>query len=349
MKWVLPLWFLVNVFLYSRHGVLIVADSERYLEYGRGILSGFYIDSFNIWYVGYALFIAMMGGSVVAIIIAQYVLSLLAVVALYRTCMLLFDTRSAVITCILFICFPDISQWNSYVLTESLFTSFTCFSVYLLASIYKGDRRPWIITLAAVVILFTILIKPTGVALLAAVLVVTIKRTSLRIVLAILFFMLLNLMLSNYLIISSYRSGEIIYAGLFTEPPSGLYDPPASYPALVQIMAFILHHPFYWAKLFFLKTWYLLSHTRPFWSLGHNLFSAAALLLSYLALFVGLRHKGISRDVVIFAITFLLIHILSVGMTSDDWDGRFLIPMLPVIFIFSGNGFATWRYRKSTE
>jgi hypothetical protein len=40
----------------------------------------------------------------------------------------------------------------------------------------------------------------------------------------------------------------------------------------------------------------------------------------------------------IFSVTYILFHTLSIGLTTNDWDGRFLIPILPVIFLFSGKG-----------
>ncbi len=350
-------WLLVNFNLYSKNGIKIVADSERYLEYGRGLMSGFYIDSFNFWYIGYSAFIALCGGDIFTIIIAQYTLSLLAAFALYHAALILWETRrTAEFIAILFLCFRDIHQWNSYILTESIYTSFICFSVYGLALIYRGERRWYFLLLIAFVILFTSFIKPTGIALFGALMIVLIlqlENLSLRIscvvVLSIASWFLLNKMLSNYLVIESYRKGEVIYAGIFVDTPADIYDPPASDPPIIRILSFIFHHPIYWTKLFLYKAYYLLMHTRPFWSKVHNTVSIVYLLIAYVSFIAGIRSKTISRDVVIFTLTFLSIHILSVGMTSDDWDGRFLIPMLPVIFIFSGHGLTTWRYRNRTE
>jgi len=369
------LWLAVNGVLYSMNSIKVVTDSKRYLEYATGLVSGFYFDSHNFWYIGYALFIALIfkfGGGIVGIVIGQYILGLAAVLALYRAAFMLWSSRiSAFITCILFLLFIDISSWNSYVLTESIYVSFICFSMYGLVFIYKGERRWFVLLLISLIVLFTSMIKPTGIAMLGAVCVVGIsiilKRISslaIRVVfvlmITVLFGLLVNRMLTTYLVIENYHSGEIIYAvttipdqsrveGLILETPDDLYYPPASDPPAIRIAAFILHHPLYWTNLFLHKVYYLLSHTRPFWSAKHNIFSAVFLLVAYASFFMGIRDKLIGREVVIFAVTFLLVHVLSVGITSDDWDGRFLIPMLPVIFIFSGHGLANWRYRKSTQ
>lgn len=362
---IILLWISVNAVLYSRYGIKVVSDTDRYIEYAHGLMSGFYFDSHNFWYIGYGLYLAMIfksGGGMVAVVAGQYVLSLIATLALYRASFLLWNSRiGAFVTCCLFLLFIDISQWNSYVLTESIYTSFICFSIYCLASIHKGERRWWFLVVSSFVIFITILIKPTGVALLGALVVVLVRRNVPAIlVTSVLFCLLINRMLTTYLVIENYRVGEIIYAvttypdqskvrGLVIEPPADLYVPPASHPPVVRIAAFVAHHPVYWTDLFLHKIFRLLVHTRPFWSMSHNLFSIAVLLVSYASFIFAIRNKAIHSDVVIFAITFLLIHILSVGITSDDWDGRFLIPMLPVIFICSGNGLTTWRNRNSTH
>lgn len=364
-------WLLVNASLYSRYGIKIVNDSERYLEYGRGLAEGFYIDDFNFWYVGYALFLATLikfGGGIVAVAVFQYFISFVAVLALYKASLILWESRNtAEFVCAFFLCFIDISQWNSYVLTESLYTSFTCISIYCLVRLHKGERRWWFVLVTAGAVVFTIFMKPTGVALLGALaiaMVFRIEHSRVRIAalvfLGVSFAFLLNRMLANYLVMENYQAGEVIYAvstykdqsmveGLVVQPPADIYIPPVSYPPLFRIVAFIFHHPLYWINLFSHKVFYLLSHIRPFWSVGHNLFSIAILLCAYTAFITGIRDKSIGRDVVIFAAAYLVIHILSIGITSEDWDGRFLIPMLPVIFIFSGHGIATWRYRKSTQ
>lgn len=338
-------------------------DSPRYIEYANGLASGFYFDSHNFWYIGYSLFLLLMfklfGGSITAVVVGQYVLSFLSVIALYRSSVILGSSRvSAVITCLLFLAFADISLWNSYILTESMYTSFTCFSFYFLILIYKGKRTPLIIATTVVFIAFTFFIKPTGIALIVAVFAVLLcnfLRTNKSIVVRVgilliafgLLMMLVNRMITTYLILENYQLGEIIYGvrsytgsypveALMMDPPADLYIPASEIP-IIKIVSFVLHNPLYWTKLFALKIYYLLSHTRPFWSTTHNLFSLIILLPCYGLFSKFIRDQKKETNVIVFAITFVLIHILSVGITSEDWDGRFLLPILPVIFLAAGH------------
>lgn len=339
-------WLLVNLILFYKNGIKIVADTERYIEYANGLASGFYFDSHNFWYIGYVSYLLLMFktfGSIGAVVAGQYVLSLLALIALYRASFLLWNsTISALVTCLLFIGFTDLSMWNSYVLTESLYTSFICFSIYCLLMINRAKVNKSFIALTVFVVLFTMMIKPTGIALLvaiASVLLIRSKNIALISVSFVLLIILVNRMLTTFLLVENYRAGEIIYAAtdMVIERPSGLTNPSSPYP-LLRVFLFIVQNPVYWTKLFVIKIYYLLFHTRPFWSFAHNLFSLAILVPSYLLFFKGLRAD---KNILIFTISFLLVHILSVGFTTDDWDGRFLMPMLPVIFIFTGNGFTS--------
>jgi hypothetical protein len=162
-------------------------------------------------------------------------------------------------------------------------------------------------------------------------------------------------MMATYQIIENYTVGEVIYGvgsyegessieGLTITPPDNLHVMDSPTP-IVKVASFILQNPWYWSKLFGLKVYYLLSHTRPFWSGTHNWYSILILVPSYILFLRALVGKTLDVRVKLFSTVFLLIHIISVGVTSEDWDGRFLIPMLPVIFVFSGAGLNAWALR----
>jgi 4-amino-4-deoxy-L-arabinose transferase-like glycosyltransferase len=351
------LYLLVNSFNFYQHGIKLVNDSARYIEYATNLHDGFYIDTFNIWYIGYPLIIFLFQfftSGYELLIVFQYVLGLLAVYALYKTSLNLWNNPlSAFITGALYILFIDIAQWNSYVLTESVYASFTCFSIYALSLLYTGKRSLWIYLLTFALITFTFFIKPTGVGLLGATLslvlyeiITRVKARWVKIAIGIctglLFLILVNRMLEHYLIMENYQKGEIIYAVttlpetseyklLVVTPPDNVYVPPEDSAPLFKIVSFFFHHPIYWLKLFFAKAFYFFAHVRPYWSITHNLYSLVILLPCYFFFFKGLRKE--KREVVLFAVVYCALHSLSICITSEDWDGRFLIPMLPVVFL----------------
>jgi hypothetical protein len=365
---VLSFWFIVNSILFSDLGIKVVADSSRYIEYANGMMSGFYIEEHNFWYIGYAIYLLIIfelfAGSLMAAVIGQYVLSFLAVITIYKAAILLSKSAAtSVVTCLLFIAFADIQQWSSYILAESVYTSFICFSIYSLAIL--NERKGGIIrvSIAVAVVTVTFFIKPTGIALLGALmgticyeLLSRILSRSTRLIIIFLsvalLLLLANSMMATYKIVENYVAGEVVYGvrsyagessieGLTVSPPNDLHIPDSPAP-IVQVVQFIVQNPLYWLKLFSLKVYYLLSHTRPFWSSWHNWYSILILVPSYILFLSALVGKTLDVRVKLFSAIFLLIHIFSVGVTSTDWDGRFLIPMLPVIFVLSGAGLNDW-------
>lgn len=356
----LALLCVVNGYLLYSHGIKVVADTERYLEYANNLRSGFYFDPHNFWYIGYSLFILILGGNTTAVICVQIVLSFAAALSLYYTAVLIWKSNtSGFIAALLFVAFIDITSWNTYVLAESLFVSFTCFSLLILARLMSGTRPTWLIVLAVFVIAFTFFIKPTGIAMLVACIAViawngirSMQNKLVRVTVVLIAFcvvvLLANRMLRTYLIIDNYKSGEVVYGvtivdpqqysvnGLIVTPPDHLYVPSDDTPPVLKIIEVAFHHPVYWSQLFLTKAFYLLVHIRPFWSMGHNVFSVLVLLPVYFFCVGGLIRNKL-QTVFIFAITFLLVHILAVCLTSEDWDGRFLMPLLPVVFLLAGS------------
>ena len=93
----------------------------------------------------------------------------------------------------------------------------------------------------------------------------------------------------------------------------------------------------YWIILFCAKVFFFLLHIRPYWSLEHNIFNLVILIPMYYYSFRYLISNSISKEIRVFSIFFFLTHILSIGITTVDWDGRFLMPLLPMIFILGSS------------
>lgn len=362
---VLGMLFLVlNISLFSVLGIRVVSDSPRYLEYANELkATGLFIDPHNIWYIGYPIFILAIQSihnSLEAIIIAQYVLSMVAVICLYQASLVLFDNKKvAFASALLYIIFFEISIYNSYILCESLYISSIAISLYFLSKLYKGQLSKGGIVLALIPVFFAVTSKPTGVAMIAGFIAVGIywawkkldhklSRIGFAIFLVIPFFLLINKMLSTYGFISAYESGEIIYGVtqyahkpfykyVAIPPPADLFIPAGHYPPLLQMILFIIHHPIYWGQLFFSKLFYFFIHIRPFWSLWHNIFVLSILLPVYGFVLKGVHDKTLPLNIRIFTLSYISVHMLSIGLLTDDWDGRFLLPILSVLFIIFNN------------
>lgn len=361
------LYWIVSIVLFNEHGVKNVNDSHRYLEYAANLRNGFYIDQHNFWYIGYAIFtfvIHSISKSDLAIVIAQYLLSYIAVLSIYKTSTFIFSDANKALACSLFyICFIEIISWNSYILCESVYLSLTCISFYLLSLWHLRSRNVFMLILTALVVLLTMFSKPTGIALLGALSAVVLhslwtklKHTYLKVgaifISSVIFILLANKMLATYLIMENYQIGEIIYAistlpgkpeytSMIITPPHDLYIPSEKYSPVIRIIIFIANNPVYWVKLFCMKLFYFFSHVRPYWSVKHNLFCLFMLIPIYFYFFRGLVQNVLSNKLAIFTVTYVVLHALSVGITSVDWDGRFLMPVLPILFLLGTNGLVT--------
>ncbi|MDZ7607341.1 MAG: hypothetical protein U5K79_17550 [Cyclobacteriaceae bacterium] len=356
------LFLLINGFHYFRYGIVLMYDSYEYLRIAQDVVDGIYPDVHYRWYSGYVMYlwvINSMAGGFGIIVLGQYVFSALAVWALYHTSLSLWGSRSAAyLASCAFLVFLDISMWNSFVLAESLFISFTYISIYLLSILTTRSANVWRYILTGIIVTFTFFIKPTGVAMAGALLSVLVYALLTKfnsrlpalisgVVLILAFLLMINKMLVTYDIVDNYQKGELIfgiseldaqstYNLLFVQPPDSLYIPSIMLPPLAKIGAFLIHHPVYWLKLFFGKMILHLAHVRPYWSVLHNLMSLLILLPAYYLFGRYILRVGLKNKTVLFAIAFMAIHTLSVSLTSVDWDGRFLLPMLPVLFTIAG-------------
>ena len=356
----------LNLFLYFKLGIKVANDSPRYINYASNILeNGFYFDPHEFWYISYPLFLILVKSvhnSFEAIVLAQYLLSFTGLICLYLASLKLFENHlSAFITGLLYVGFFEISIYNSYILCESLYLSSLCISFFFLSKWYKKEFSVWSLVLGFSVILFTCFVKPTGIALIGALVIIGLFKVFTKleskplkiiggIIILIPFIFLLNKMLTPFGFMNDYSRGELIfgmfqytdspfYNSLTIVPPKNLYFPNEDYPALIRLSLFIIHHPIYWTQLFFGKLFYLFAHIRPFWSTAHNIFSLTFLLPAYWFFIKGIKSGKTGMELRLFALTYINIHALSVGMLTDDWDGRFLLPILVMVFLFSGYGF----------
>ncbi len=163
----------VSFYLYQSLGIKVVNDSERYLTYADNLQTGFYFDAHNFWYFTYSLLIyciQLFSKNILWIIVAQYLLCFLSILALYNTYLCIFtDKTGAFITALIYILFIETISWNSYILCESLFCSLTCFSFYSLAKMINTNYSFPRVIFTSFIIILTLLSKPSGIALMGAI------------------------------------------------------------------------------------------------------------------------------------------------------------------------------------
>jgi len=344
------LWLLVQALLFIKFGAQTSVDSTVYIDDANQILSGNLPEGRSVWYLGYSLFLALvflLKGTITTVVFIQIILSGVAALGLYVIAQEIYrDQYIALLAVLLYLLWIKIHQWNTFVYTESLFTTFTILSF---AALIKSRER-WKYGLALLMIVFTFFIRPTGFAFVSGLAWLIIMSLTICLSRRVILFMgvggllaatlLLNKMLLDYTLIDSYVKAELIYPdiNLGLTPAHDVWLPDESSSPLVQLVQFIIHNPLYSLKLFFLKLILFLGNVKPYFSYLHNILIVCTLYPLYFFAVKGYINFPPERKEKHFIVAYVLVQSLTVAFTTENWDGRFLIPLLPFIFILSAAG-----------
>lgn len=357
--WVLAgLWVAMQAsLLWQHHGPRYVHDSGRYWYYATRIAEEWVFEpGHGLRYVGYPLFVSAwikLGFGRWGVVLGQLVVAGVAVVALYDAIRRLSNGNKlpAAAAAAALILWRDSQQFNIYVLTESLFTSFTTLAFWALVQAYRGSWPRWV--LFVVVLLLAGIVRPNGFVVAAAGLVAGVVALRLQanqrpyyFALGLLLLSLpvawvvLNKLLYTFTLIETYLRGEVIYGYSawvveFTEPP---ILPAPQWTPVVRLAYFAFHNPVYFAKLALLKVGLLYSQIKSYYSVLHVVAMLLFIYPCYWLAWRGLRTPSIWLPARVFPAAVMVLQSLVVMMTVEDWDVRFLVPVLPCVFALAALG-----------
>jgi hypothetical protein len=358
-------WGISHFILFQIYGVNIVNDSPRYLSYAHKLLSqGQWYRTHDIWYFSYVLYVAFIfwvGGCEKFIVGGQVILSGIALYFLYHSAILLTQKRIVGLLAVFFyLLWFKISAWNFYILTESLYASMICITLYFIIQIPTQSSSYYFGVLPLV--LFTAMARPTGIALLGAFLLMgfSILHQKYRfswqkiclasMVLLCGFYFLLNRMLQTFVIVENYAMGEIVfgvtqyhsYRFWLTVSNENLIVPSTQLAPIDRLFWFVIYNPIYFFKLASFKLFWFLGHIKPYYSLKHNLFIMAVLYPLYFFCIKGILYLKKIKPLQHFMISYVTLHCLIIMFNNEDWDGRFIISILPVVFLMASVGMKRW-------
>ena len=372
----LVLWLAVQAgFLVKFHGPHLANDSQLYLNYAANVAAhGHYqfdhqpptrelspeLPNSNTFeyehtqrYIVYAWFESFwlrLGTGLWGIVLAQTALSGAAAAALYGGVRRLAHGRrtAAALATLLFILWPDIQQFNYYLLTESFFISLSVLAFAAFVRVQHGGWRAWA-GLAAVLLLaaFT---RPNGFVLTGAALLAGLEHLRQRpsrrlfwgvvagLVLAIpLALVVLNYQLKSYFIVETYQRGELIFGNPAWAMRSAtlLAMPPPGTGQVWRILYFAAHNPWFLLRLMAGKLFVFVSGLKPHYSLAHRLAYVLVLWPVYWLAARGTQLRSVWKLGRVFLVGVPLLQALIVMMTVDDWDVRFQAPVLPFVFVLA--------------
>lgn len=350
LGWVLNNLHWAHVFGLPR----IVADSRaRYLPYAHAIAErGYFAPGHNLRYVGYPLWLSgwlRVGAGPAGAAWGQLVIAGLAAIAFYHALHRLTRRRAAAIAgTAALVLWPDTQEFNGFILTESLAASGLVLTFAALVRV-RAARRPvaaWTLALGAA--LLTTSLRPNafvvplglglaGLAVLAARYgAARVRRGALvaAVLLAPVFWWGLNKLLLTFTLIETYARGELLYgyAPWAIRPAGPLWLPPAGWAPATRLAAFAVHNPGFFLRLVAGKLGLFFSYARAYHSWGHIALIVGLIWPAYWLAWRGARAQSIWRPARVFLVTVVLGQAAIVGLTVDDWDGRFLIAVLPAVF-----------------
>ena len=377
-------WLLVQaVFLVRFHGPHFANDSALYLEYAANVAAhGYYQpsatvpgataqqegDSNNFEYEHSQRYILYPWFQSVwlrlhtgrwGIVLAQMALSGLAASALYGAVRRLAGGRhgAAALATGLFVVWPDVQQFNSYLLTESLFISLSVLSFWALVRLRSSGGQTAGALLLTLLLVLTALARPNGfvvagAAVLAGLVVLHAQRRAWfwaalgsGALAAPLLLRVLDHQLVTYFLVETYQRGELMYgsAAWALHPVAPLHMPPPGTGQLAQVGYFAAHNPGFLARLMAGKVFVFFSSIKPYYSLAHRLASVLLLWPLYALAVRGARWQAVWAPARAFLVGVPLLQAAVVMLTVDDYDVRFLAPVLPFVFTLAALGL--WKSR----
>ncbi|MCA6404672.1 MAG: hypothetical protein IM594_03590 [Cytophagales bacterium] len=163
------------------------------------------------------------------------------------------------------------------------------------------------------------------------------------VVVSVAIFLLGCYMLEGGDLIDSYARGEVIYPNISIglEIPADLIIPPKNEPAFARLFTFAFDNPVYFAKLSFYKLILFIGNVKPYFSPIHNSIIVLILYPIYIFAIIGYFRFGKTQYEKYFILGYVASLALTISLTSENWDGRFLVPVLPFIFLLASHGFIT--------
>jgi len=338
----------------GKPGVQYLTDSYRYIEAADKLIANEPLDYKEIQYTGYIVIIAffrLFSDSLFGVIIFQILMALASAWALFKISLAMTGKPLAgIIAAGLYLMNPFIVSWHTYIMTESIYTSFLIFSTWLLI---RTVERKSVITFvfSLSLVLITAFIRPNGWTLIPVALcfyvihrfhknyqkLIWIFSVTVGFVIGISFLPFTNRSVQNIgtekiLMNEVLLNGEVIpdHKELRLKMPA---DTALMKKNWTAGFCYVIRHPLPSAQLgIYRMATELFQIRRPWYSTKYYLRTFLWLYPAYIFALLGLFYyrKKISLKIIV---TIIMVHILTVAVTFADHDARFLNYFLPLINI----------------
>jgi len=343
-------WLLVQLILFYQHGIQTDFEARKYIEQADLLLTTGSVSTPNFWLYSIQIFliaaVKKLQTGFISVVIIQWLFNLCAAWALYKFSTRIANKTTGLIIALLFIFNFPLQTFNSFLQTESLFYSFTIlFSCYLLSLQHLNWKKFIVILLLLIVISFT---RPTGLLWIPCTFLYLffhffkgfplLLKISITGVAAIGFLFFLNLALGS--------GGELDFILPFRDEMIICGVPTLSHPAdvttsqdqnsIAGLAWYITHHFSSFCQLAWLRSRAFWGLTRSYYSNGHNLYLALYFYPVYLLSLPGIRQWARKNGpLLLYCLSLIFLTWGAVMLTCDDWHNRFLLSVVPYIYILA--------------
>lgn len=324
-------------------------DTGRYLTGSQQLLAGDGLET-GMWpYVGYIAVVAAsraLGAGLSAVVAFQLVMAAAALVAMFLMGRDLAGWVGGYGAAVLHAIYADLHRWHAYLLTESLFISWSILLVWG-AHRYVAERDARWLPLVALAGAASATTRPNGLL----VLVVTLgwlvlegqQRRSVRLAwlvavvvgVGVLVYPLVRVGVSHSTPAAMMRGGFVLWSQevwRHTMPAA-----PTAGDSLGDLAAYVGAHPVAAVSLAVHRIGAALGQVRPYYSELRNISLLVSLAIIYGTALVGLVAAWRRPLTRLFA-AHIVVQLLFVGITFADYDGRFGTYAIPWFAVLGGAG-----------
>lgn len=358
LKITLILFFLYVIFISliaQKYGLIDQFEALKYTLSAKKLIGGDYsvLTSDMTPFLSYIFFLIpfTLAGNVKYAIAAQIFLSFSAGLCLKKICVKWFSNGFLGFTAMCIFLFNFFIQyWTISLFAESFFPSISILLIYTVLTYKRGLFNILLILILALIVTFS---RPQGILFVIPLLLYYmeshfgIKRKWSHLLLVLLTFLVFvysfNRNVSCEYVYRPIADCSII-CGFPVESFQGVYPNQCT---IASAHKYLLqtYGPLQEIKLFFQKIISLFTFTRSYYSAGHNILVSLNFLL-YLFCLIPFFKKpaGLSKEWLLL-VRILLLNVCLIGLTYDDWHGRYLSIIMPVIILLSAFGFHQLKIR----
>lgn len=334
-RWVAVLLFLIALAsLWAVRGIQDDKEALKYIGCAQDLLKGDAHDLLGRYkgYASYVIFLVpfMALSSPALAVLAQAALAVLAAFALARLVERISDSRRAgtITLWIALLCYPY-QEWVLTLYTESFFVSIAVLFLERATRPGGPDRLTWIL---GGVLLFA---RPNGMLFVLPVIIWRVQaalsapRWTGALACAVL------LLVVTWLPgVPREHLGVIVEGHVICGFPERLGAASAfNGTTIMDAQVFLFHEPAYAMGLFLRRMASLYTLTRSYYSTPHNL--ALLPLYAVFACAIAGWWRWRAHPTVGLLAAVLIMNTVLIGLTYDEWNGRFLVPLWPILIAFA--------------